>query len=300
MAPRSLRLRARARAGRHHAARGLTLLEVLISISVLALIGTLIYGAFDGMSRTRKGIGRMSDRYHQGRTALSRISREIQSAYLSRHQPIDQNYITRKTAFVGQDSSPADRVDFNGFAHKRLAADAHESDQAEIGFFAARDPEDSSKLDLVRRESKILDLEPTKGGVINVLAENIESFSLQYLEPLTGEWVDSWDTTQAAGQLDRMPTQVWITLVLKDGPGGKPIKFETKVPLAMQVPLSFAADPSRVPGGLPGSSGSGSSGSGSGGPSSGAGNGGRSNSGDMPGGPLNPGGGFTPGGGVRK
>ncbi|WP_437506703.1 type II secretion system protein GspJ [Sorangium sp. So ce1099] len=220
---------------------GLTLLEVLVSISILALIGTLIYGAFDGMSRSRAGISRISDRYHQGRAAIARISRELQEAFLSRHQPADKNIVVRLTAFAGQDSSPADRIDFTAFAHRRLVRNAHESDQCEIGYFGSRDPE-RDRLDLVRREAKTIDIEPTRGGVVNVLAEDIESFNIQYLDPVTGEWVDSWDSTQPAAQLDRLPSQVWVTLILNGGPGGEPIKFETKVPIAMQVPIAFGAN----------------------------------------------------------
>ncbi|EYF02918.1 type II secretion system protein GspJ [Chondromyces apiculatus] len=238
--PRVLSRRRRRASAARRGEAGLTLVEVLISISILALIGTLIYGAFDGMNRTRRGIGQMSDRYHQGRQALSRVARELQTAFLSRHMPLDQNYLVRKTIFIAEDSSPADRVDFTAFAHRRLMSDAHESDQTEIGFFAVRDPEQRNKLDLVRRESKFIDLEPERGGVVNVLAEDIDSFSLQYFDPMTGEWTDSWDSSQVTGQYDRLPLQVWITLVLRGGPGGQLIKFETKVPIAMQVPLGWA------------------------------------------------------------
>ncbi|KYF47322.1 general secretion pathway protein GspJ [Sorangium cellulosum] len=223
---------------RRRRAGGVTLLEVLVSVGILALIGTLIYGAFDGMSRARSGISRMSDRYHQGRAAIARISREIQTAFLSRHQPADRNIVVRLTAFTGEDSSPADRVDFTSFAHRRLLRNARESDQCEIGYFGSRDPE-RDKLDLVRREAKTIDLEPTRGGVVNVLAEDIESFNVQYLDPITGEWTDSWDSTQPAAQLERLPSQVWVTLVLNGGPGGEPIKFETKVPIPLQVPIAF-------------------------------------------------------------
>jgi general secretion pathway protein J len=131
-------------------------------------------------------------------------------------------------------------VDFNAFAHRRLAANAHESDQAEIGYFVSRDPEQSGKYDLVRREAKRLDNLPAKGGIVNVLAEDVESFHLQYFEPISGDWVDQWDSTQPAGQFERLPLQVWVTLVMKGGPGDRPVKFETKVPIAMQVPISFA------------------------------------------------------------
>jgi len=69
-------------------ARGLTLLEVLVSVGVLAMVATLIYGAFDGMQRSRVGLSRIDDRYHQGRQALTRMSRELQSAFLSLHTPL--------------------------------------------------------------------------------------------------------------------------------------------------------------------------------------------------------------------
>lgn len=221
--------------------RGLTLLEVMVSIGILALVGTLIYGAFDGMSRSRRGLGEINDRYHQGRGAIARLSRELQSAFLSAHQPLQLIHAVRQTAFIGKNGTPADRVDFTSFSHRRLGRDAHESDQNELGYFASRDPEaDRPKIDLVRREAKYIDLEPDKGGVVQVVAEDIESFELEYLDPQTGEWTDTWDSTQAAGQLNRLPLQVKITLVLNGGPHGQPIAFMTKAPIAMQAPIAFA------------------------------------------------------------
>ena len=219
--------------------RGLTLLEILVSIGILAVIATLIYGAFDGMSRSRAGLSRINDRYHQGRAALSRMSRELQSAFLSLHLPLVASQSVRSTAFIGKRGTPTDRVDFTSLSHRRIARDAHESDQNEVGFFASRDPE-GDKVDLVRREATTIDLEPAKGGVIQVLAEDIESFELKYLDPLTGEWIEDWDSTQVAAQLNRLPLQVQIVLVLKGGIGDGPLRLETKVPIAMQTPLTFA------------------------------------------------------------
>src|SRR5207247_1194280 len=112
--------------------------------------------------------------------------------------------------------------------------------QAEIGFFGSRDPMQPDKLDLVRREAKTIDLEPTKGGVINVLCENIAGFDVHYLDPIAGTWIDSWDSTQAAGQYMRLPLQVKIILTLNGARGGLPLRLMTKTPLGMQSPLSFA------------------------------------------------------------
>lgn len=231
------RYRSAARARRR---RGLTLVEVMVSIAVVAMIGTVIFGAFQGMSRARDNMEAVSDRHHQGRAALSRMSRELGSAFLSAHLPPDAlTNPTHQTAFMATDSGSNDRVDFNSFSHRRLRADSHESDQNELSYFTATDPE-TGRLDLVRRESKYLDGDPARGGIVQVLAEDIESFELRYLDPLTGEWLETWDSTQMTAQFGRLPAQVWITLAMRGGPEGAPARFETKVPLAMQLPIDFA------------------------------------------------------------
>jgi general secretion pathway protein J len=229
-------MRGRTRRG----ARGLTLLEVLVSVGILALVVTLVYGAFDGMQRTRVGIERIDDRYHQGRQALARMALELQSAFLSLHQPQLLAASTRTTAFVGTDQGQQDRIDFTSFSHKRLMRNVHESDQNELSYFVGRDPDRGDKYDLLRREQREIDLDPQHGGVVNVLCEDVIAFDVQYLDNTTDTWLDSWDSTQALGQYNRLPFQVKITLVLKGGEGDKPIKLMTKVPLGMQVPLNFA------------------------------------------------------------
>ena len=218
----------------------MTLLEVLVSISILAMIAILIYGVFDSMSRGKKGEEMRSDRAHQGRDAVQRIARELQAAYLSLHTPTNTSLVTRTTAFIGTTGGTFDRVDFAAFAHKRYERDAKESDQCEIGYFAVRDPTVSDKMDLVRREQTPIDIDPRKGGVVNVLAENIESFDLMYLDAMTGTWVDTWDSTQVTGQPARMPLEVRVTLVLKGVGHGAPYQFQTKTMIPIQQPLTFA------------------------------------------------------------
>ncbi len=224
------------------ASRGFTLLEVMVAIGIVALLGVLIYGAFMGMSRSRKNMQHVGNRYQQGRQAVDRMARELTSAFLSGHQPFQQLQYVRETIFVGTDQRPSDRVDFTSFSHMRLKADSHESDQCELSFFASTDPE-TGNLDLVRRVQKYIDDEPTRGGVVQVLAENIESFDVKYFDPLISEWIDSWSTVQAAGQIGRLPGAVWITLWLRGGPRDAPVKFETKVQIPIQLPLTFATAP---------------------------------------------------------
>ena len=67
--------------------RAMTLLEIMVSLGVMAMISLLIYGAFDSLSRGRKGEQLRSDRARQGRDAMERITHELQTAFLSLHTP---------------------------------------------------------------------------------------------------------------------------------------------------------------------------------------------------------------------
>ena len=219
--------------------RGLTLVEVLVALAVLAMIGVLLYGAFDSLSHGKKAESVRGDRARQGRQAMLRMTREIQSAFLSMHNPANVSLQTRVVAFVGQNSQPFDRLDFQAFAHRRIEANSHESDQAEVGYFAASDPDVDGKTDLVRREQTPPDMDAKKGGVVNVLCEDIEAFDVRYLDPQTQQWVETWDTTQALGQQNRLPLEIRITLTLKHVPAGVEPTYTTKFMMPMQQPLTF-------------------------------------------------------------
>ncbi len=115
---------------RRSRSRGLTLIELFVSMAILAFISVLVFASVDGMRRSRAGVDRITDRYREGRLAMNRISREIQSTYLSAHEPIDQSIRVITTSFVGDPGSPAARLDFNSFSHRRLRENLRESDQA--------------------------------------------------------------------------------------------------------------------------------------------------------------------------
>ncbi|MES1185683.1 MAG: prepilin-type N-terminal cleavage/methylation domain-containing protein [Myxococcales bacterium] len=226
--------------------RGFTLIEVIISIAILAAITTLLFGAFSALKRSKDGLSRVQDRQREARLAMARITRELQSAYLSAHMPLNQALLVQKTIFKSERGTPADRLDFTAFANRRLDKNSHVSDQCELSYFGSPNPDGSGTTDLVRRIDTEPDLEPTRGGRIEVLATDIDLFDLQYLDAQTGQWQENWDTTQTTGQPDRLPLQVRIILVLNGGRrssaerGRGTIRLVTKVGLNMLQPLTFA------------------------------------------------------------
>jgi general secretion pathway protein J len=227
---------------------GFTLIELLIAVGVLSAICMLIYSAFAGMKSSKDGVERIDDRVHEGREALRRFSRELQSAYISMHRPLDPTFVVVKTAFIGTRGTPTDRLDFNSFSNRRFDKNSHESDQCELSYYGLADRKQSGVTDLVRRISPRLDVRPDKGGHADVLATDIDLFKLRYLDPLTGMWSETWDSTDTVTHTNQLPIYVHVKLVLNGGRrsaagrGQGTLTFETKIPVQMYQPLSFAIE----------------------------------------------------------
>lgn len=217
----------------------MTMIEIMVAIAILAMVAVLIHGVIDSLSRGRKGEGMRAERAHEGREAMQRIVRDLSGAFLSSHVPSIPALMTERTAFVGKSQLPYDRLDFTSFAHLRTERDSHESDQAEVGYFVVKDPDVPEKMDLVRREQTPIDYEPLKGGIVNVVAEDVEKFDVRFLDPQTSQWIETWDSMQVTGQPNRLPFEVDITLVLKGVGGGAPYSYTTKMFIPIQSPLTF-------------------------------------------------------------
>ena len=77
----------------------MTLLEILVSIAILSMMSLLIYGAFDSMSRGKKGEA-MRAPSAPGRAAkpLLRMTRELSEAFLTSPQRVGRRSAGRSRA----------------------------------------------------------------------------------------------------------------------------------------------------------------------------------------------------------
>jgi general secretion pathway protein J len=219
---------------RSDAAKGLTLIEILVAVTVLSMVAVTIWTATSQTSRTRDIVTASHDRLHQVRVAFEYLSRDISSAFLSKHRATVEP--THDTVFIGQDHGDEDRLDFAAFTHQRRYLDVDESDQCEVGYFLAEDPENRGQKNLVRRESPLLDLEPLEGGQYLVLVQDVAAFDVQYFDMPMNEWQDEWDTTEATGEIDVLPQQVRIKLVVHNRIGEE-VVYGTQIPIPMRTPI---------------------------------------------------------------
>ena len=219
---------------------GVTLIEVMVAMVILAIVSTLLYTGFVQTANNKKRIEGDLARNHEVRMAMERIVRELSMAFVSAQgNPLLTP--TVKSAVIGKEEGGGSRIDFTSFSHQRLYRDAHESDQNELSYFVTDDPEQSGKDALVRREQNRIDDDPQKGGTAQVMVHDVESFELSFLDPMTGEWLSTWDTTQAAGQPNRLPSQVRITLTVPNIRGqGPALKVTTRASIPLQFALNHA------------------------------------------------------------
>ena len=217
--------------------RGFTLLEVILAVTVLALIGTMIYGGFTQTALNKARVEEDVDHSRIVHMALERMVRELTMAFVSTHVNPSLDLRVSNTAFIGTNNGREDRIDFTSFSHRRLYRNARESDQNEISYFVTEHPEDPDIMVLARREQNRIDDDPRKGGKSQILVEHVEELNLEYFDPLLSEWVDSWDTVNTLGQPNRLPTQVRIRLSVTDPRrSGKIETFGTRV----AIPLTYA------------------------------------------------------------
>jgi len=222
--------------------RGFTLLEIMLAVSVLALVGTMVYGGF---SQTALNKARIEEDVEHSRIihmTLERMARELTVAFVSTHVNPSLDLRVVDTAFIGKDNGRDDRIDFTSFSHRRLYRNARESDQNEISYFVTEHPDDPGVQVLARREQNRIDDDPRRGGKSQILVENVEEFNLEYFDPLLTDWVQTWNTEDVLAQPNRLPTQVRIRLGVKDPRRrGETQTFGTRVTIPLTYALNHAS-----------------------------------------------------------
>jgi general secretion pathway protein J len=211
--------------------RGFTLLEVMIAITITAVIGAMAANVYQQVDHAASAAREQGERFAGANLALTRLSREISMAFLSEHYD-RARYRDRPTLFKGD----RDKLLFTTMAHVRLVQDAKKSDQAVVEYLVERDPV-SGQDALFRREKARIDDEPDRGGRQDLVATHVKGLSLQYWDLRRKEWVREW-STRTPERLNELPSRVRVQLevTLADG---RSEKFTTQARVAITTPLEF-------------------------------------------------------------
>lgn len=232
----------------HRGARrraGFTLLEIMLSISILSMLMSIAWGSFNYSARAQRQMQSTSDRLHGAEQAMNRIVRELSMAFVTPHgQEERQLEIRYKTGLYGED----DRIDFTTMGHVRMFRDDKVGDQMEISYYIKSVRNDNGEYvqSLVRRQDAPIDDNPQKGGTVMVLLEDVRDFKLEYWDDAKAElaaggdgWVNTWDT-ESTDTFNRLPGRVRITLEIPHPRyDDREVTFVTQAEIHMTEALNF-------------------------------------------------------------
>jgi type II secretion system protein J len=181
---------------------GFTLVEVLVASTISVFIALVAAGAIRTMTASNDAVDQNINAAAEVRFAAGMIARDLQNFYRS-----DSMENTRLIGTLEQltGETSASYLVFYTVSRIKARADQPEDDIYEVEYYLAQEEEKSM---LMRRvwPNPNKDLEP--GGMLTVIAEDIEAFEVQYFdgEEYTYEWPEEMQT---------LPKLITVTLTAK-------------------------------------------------------------------------------------
>ena len=214
-----------------------TLIEVLISVALLATISISIAQSMSSSFEVKRKVTLINERYHEGRQITRRMTRELRMAFLRAQPPEDAQeedpaVITR---FVGEE----DEIYFANNAHIRLRAEGRESDQSEVAYFLRKPSYDTPYRTptLFRRESRRVDNRPDRGGSVWPVVDGVKTFKLEYWDDAKEIGDDAWQRSWDSDDNKLLPARVRITLELERSDSKKTIRFVAQAAPKIRRPI---------------------------------------------------------------
>ncbi|MGK2907681.1 MAG: type II secretion system protein GspJ [Desulfuromonadales bacterium] len=178
--------------------QGFTLVEVLVAISILAILMTSIYGIFSSVSVARERLDADSAEYHRARVIFDRMGRELRGTYFQARNN-NLHFAGGETDFLLELTttavSPLSRMG---------------TGLARIRYLLVTDPEEAANGQvLMRSERPVYDAKPgEEADEMMRLAPGIETMTLRFFA--NGQWQEQWDARSSG-----LPEMVEIALQLR-------------------------------------------------------------------------------------
>ena len=196
----------RARGATRSAQSAFTLIEVVVAIALLAVVMTLVYGAFSRSLEVTRETAEVTERLRQVQLITERVIDELSAAYWFADNGGRGRFFGSSGTATDSDLR-LDRLVWSTFAHRRYVGERPESDVSEVEYRVEVDG-DADVGRLVREERSNLLTEASWAVQLDGIAEGVTEFRLRYLA--NAEWVDAWD----AAQRQRLPEAVELTVGL--------------------------------------------------------------------------------------
>lgn len=177
---------------------GFTLVEILIALAILAMIVASTFTIFRSSSSSWQKGERRSERYHNARVAIGKMSMEISHAVIAGGA---------NSKFIGEKKT----VRFISF----VSASSGVFELAEIGYWL-----DKKNCALMRNEDIDPDYDFSTQDSSDILADNISELEFSYYNGSI--WSDTWDSDSSGKEQEKdnyekaLPEAVKIKIEIED------------------------------------------------------------------------------------
>jgi prepilin-type N-terminal cleavage/methylation domain-containing protein len=235
-----------------------TLIEVIISVVLMAIILGSAYACFDAGIRGKKMIEPRVEVFQNARVAMALITADLRDACpLSK----DFDFLGTHRTISGM---PVDNLDFA--THNYTPTEERQADFCETSYYLNQDPTNGT-FTLFRRRNPIIAPDPLSGGSQEEIATGLLGAQFEYFDGL--DWYDAWGDLKGKKQtsnkdqpnMSGMPAAVRITLWFDPDPQAKSVSGQTRTnpPMTFQTVARLMLAESSPPSASSDSSGTGSS-----------------------------------------
>lgn len=198
--------------------KGFTLMEILLAISIGAIVITIVNTTFFDSHKIIEAVDTQREVYQIARIAMDRMIKDISCAYIPDGEiSEDRSYMY---GFVGEndeyDDIDNDSISLTSAAN--IGIGSIFGGVCEIGYYLKENEDKEGIFSLMRREDSRPDSDITDGGNVMEVAEGLTGMDITYIGKGTKEW-DHWDLYEKL----YLPRQVKVTLTFEWG--GEEIPF---------------------------------------------------------------------------
>lgn len=165
--------------------RAFTLIELLIALTISALLVASTVAATHGLADSREKLERRTQQVAAARTAMEAMVADLRNVRID-PEPEKPLVVGTQTGEFGGSG----RIDLRLIGDRRCRREGAESDQYEVSYFLGKIPGHDLPA-LMRRYDHALDEYPDDGGIVRPVAEGVTELSFTYQDRLE-EWVEEW------------------------------------------------------------------------------------------------------------
>jgi type II secretion system protein J len=214
-----------------HNQKGLTLIEILISLTLMAMMFLMMNETMNDVSWTRNKVHNQSEDNHTLFVTFSRLYDDIHQAFLA-NTSFEGRLKPRLTGFIGTNTS----LNFSTMSGLHFIENKPDTHAHHVGYFLQQEDEGGSTLR--RRSSDYLLEDLEQGGKTFVMLKRVVSLNLEYYDSNKRNWQSEWDTNKTAFA-GRLPEMVKVTLEILGQPKSdkneerEQLNFEWIIPIEM-------------------------------------------------------------------